>query len=36
MSIEDIKRYINLCLEGESTIKERYNIMVKQRDIAQA
>lgn len=36
MSIEDIKRYIDLCLEGESTIKERYNIMIKQRDIAQA
>ncbi len=34
MSIEDIKTYIDLCLEGESTVKERYEIMQRQKAIA--
>ena len=36
MSVEDIKSYVNLCLEGNSTIKERYEIILKQKEIAQA
>lgn len=36
MPIEDIKTYIDLCLEGDSTIKERYEIMRRQQEIAQA
>jgi DNA-binding transcriptional MerR regulator len=36
MSVEDIKKYVNLCLEGGSTIQERYEIILKQKAIAQA
>src|SRR5699024_12176195 len=36
MTIEDIKVYIDLCLEGESTIEERYEIMRNQKEVAQA
>ncbi|MDP9739077.1 UNVERIFIED_ORG: DNA-binding transcriptional MerR regulator [Bacillus sp. B2I3] len=36
MSVEDIKTYVDLCLEGGSTIKERYEIILKQKTIAQA
>lgn len=36
MPIEDIKVYIDLCLEGESTIEERYEIMRNQKEVAQA
>lgn len=35
MPIEDIKTYIDLCLEGESTIEKRYEIMRKQKEISQ-
>ncbi|WHX25425.1 MerR family transcriptional regulator [Virgibacillus halodenitrificans] len=31
MSLEDIKTYVNLCLKGDSTVKQRYNIMRKQQ-----
>lgn len=34
MTIEDIKTYIDLCLLGESTIIERYNIISRQREVA--
>lgn len=34
MPVEDIKRYVDLCLKGESTIKERYEIFKNQQDIA--
>lgn len=34
MTIEDIKTYIDLCLLGESTITERYNIISRQRETA--
>src|SRR5699024_2526153 len=34
MTIEDIKTYIDLCLLGESTITERYNIISRQREMA--
>lgn len=34
MSIEDIKNYIDLCLEGDNTIHERFDIILKQREIA--
>ncbi len=36
MSVEDIKSYVDLCLEGNSTIQERYEIIMKQKEIAQA
>ncbi|MCA1040695.1 MerR family transcriptional regulator [Bacillus infantis] len=36
MSVEDIKSYVDLCLEGNSTIQERYEIILKQNKIAQA
>ncbi len=32
MSIEDIKGYIALCLEGKSTIYDRFNIILKQHE----
>jgi DNA-binding transcriptional MerR regulator len=35
MSVEDIKSYVDLCLEGNSTIEERYEIIMKQKEIAQ-
>ncbi|KAB2331721.1 MerR family transcriptional regulator [Bacillus mesophilum] len=35
MSVEDIKSYVDLCLEGNSTIQERYEIILKQKEIAQ-
>ncbi len=31
MSIEAIKQYINLCLEGESTTPQRYEILLEQQ-----
>ncbi|PAD20898.1 MerR family transcriptional regulator [Terribacillus saccharophilus] len=31
MSIEAIKEYVNLCLEGESTIPQRYEIFLEQQ-----
>lgn len=34
MAIDDIKAYISLCLEGNSTVTERYQIFKKQQDIA--
>jgi DNA-binding transcriptional MerR regulator len=35
MSVEDIKSYVDLCLKGNSTIQERYEIILKQKEIAQ-
>lgn len=32
MSLDDIKAYIDLCLEGDATIQQRYEIIKKQRD----
>ncbi|MFP7733298.1 MerR family transcriptional regulator [Priestia aryabhattai] len=34
MSVEAIKTYVDLCLEGESTIPQRYEILLEQRDKA--
>ncbi|BCN31107.1 MerR family transcriptional regulator [Anaeromicropila herbilytica] len=36
MSLDDIKRYIYMCLEGDSTINTRYEIILKQRERAYA
>ncbi len=36
MSVEDIKSYVDLCLEGRSTIQERYGIIMKQKATALA
>jgi len=35
MSVEDIKTHVNLCLEGGSTIQALYDIIFKQKTIAQ-
>jgi len=34
MSIKDIKDYADLCIEGDSTIQERYEIILRQRERA--
>lgn len=34
MSIKQIRKYIDLCLEGDSTIFERYEIIVQQHEQA--
>ncbi|WP_425458103.1 MerR family transcriptional regulator [Bacillus rubiinfantis] len=34
MSVEDIKTYVDLCLEGRSTIQERYEIIMKHKATA--
>lgn len=36
MSVEDIKTYVDLCLKGDSTIQERYEIILKQKAAAMA
>jgi len=36
MSVEDFKPYVDLCLEGRSTMQERYEIIMKQQEIALA
>ncbi|CZQ92500.1 helix turn helix mercury resistance [Trichococcus palustris] len=36
MSIEVIKAYVDLCLQGDSTIRERYEIILKQKEIVDA
>ncbi|WP_068504318.1 MerR family transcriptional regulator [Paenibacillus kribbensis] len=36
MSVEEIKTYVELCLEGESRIHERYEIIRKQKEAALA
>jgi len=33
MSVKDIKTYVDLCLEGDSTIHERYEIILKQKPL---
>ncbi|MEY8738436.1 MerR family transcriptional regulator [Bacillales bacterium AN1005] len=34
MSVEDIKTYVDLCLVSTSTIHQRYEIILKQKEIA--
>lgn len=36
MSVTDIRHYINLCKVGETTVLERYNIIMKQKEKAEA
>lgn len=36
MSVQDIKNYVDLCLEGDSTIQERYDIIIKQKEASLA
>lgn len=36
MSVQDIKKYVDLCLEGDSTIEERYQMILKQKEVALA
>ncbi len=36
MSIDAIKTYVDLCLQGDSTIMERYEIILKQKEIMDA
>ncbi|WP_042198820.1 MerR family transcriptional regulator [Paenibacillus camerounensis] len=33
MSVEDIKKYVDFCLEGDSTLQKRYDIILKQKEI---
>ena len=33
MSIKSIKEYVNLCLIGDSTVKERKNIIIEQKKL---
>lgn len=32
MSVDDIKKYVDLCLEGETTIEERYEMIRQQKE----
>ncbi|GAA0137470.1 hypothetical protein YSY43_43110 [Paenibacillus sp. YSY-4.3] len=32
MSVEDIKKYVDLCLDGDSSIRERYEIILRQKE----
>ncbi len=34
MTLDAIKTYIELCLQGDSTIETRYHIILKQKEIA--
>lgn len=36
MSVADIRSYIDLCMEGETTVKQRYQIIMKQKQKAEA
>ncbi len=36
MSVESIKTYVDLCLEGDSTVRERYEIILEQKNAALA
>jgi len=36
MSIRDIKRYVDLCLQGDATIRQRYALMMKHKEEALA
>lgn len=36
MSVTDIRHYINLCKDGEATVLERYKIIMKQKEKAEA
>jgi DNA-binding transcriptional MerR regulator len=36
MSIMDIKHYVDLCIQGESTVRERYEIILKQKSKAES
>jgi len=36
MSVDDIKHYVDLCLEGDSTIQERHEIILKHKEVALA
>ena len=33
MPIKDIKRYMDMCLEGDSTLEERLNIFLKRQEV---
>lgn len=36
MSIEEMKAFVDLSMEGDSTLQERYEIILKQKDVALA
>lgn len=36
MSVADIRSYIDLCMEGEATVRQRYQIIMKQKQKAEA
>ncbi|MGI6115170.1 MULTISPECIES: MerR family transcriptional regulator [unclassified Clostridium] len=35
MSIEAIKKYVDLCLQGDDTVQERYKIILAQKKVAE-
>ena len=35
MSIGDVRHYIELCEQGDSTLRERYEIMLRQKERAE-
>ncbi len=35
MPIENIKTYVDLCLEGDSTVPERFALMMEYKEVAQ-
>lgn len=36
MALKDIKKYLDLCTKGQSTVSERYLMIIKQQEIVQA
>lgn len=36
MPLEAVKEYVELCLEGDATIEQRYQIILRQRETARA
>ncbi|AHI55743.1 MerR family transcriptional regulator [Listeria ivanovii] len=36
LPIEQVKHYINMCVEGDATTEERYNLMLQQREVMRA
>jgi len=36
MSLEVIKKYVDLCLQGDSTIPQRYTLMMEHKEVALA
>lgn len=33
LPVEQVKHYINMCIEGDATTEKRYNLMLQQREV---